>query len=78
MTLEGQIRADVQALTAEADAHTQVLTQAADHAATRRMFGVEEWFRYCAGLRPNLAGPVPAEYTLAVDTAHLIMEGRTG
>lgn len=70
-----QIADDARRLSGLRDEYDHVLTQAADLALTRRMFGVEEWFRYCSGLHVNLAGPVPAEYMIAVEAAHLIMAG---
>ncbi|QVJ00388.1 hypothetical protein KGD82_16645 [Nocardiopsis eucommiae] len=76
MTAE-QVAADARDLIDQADAHTKTLTRAADLALSRRMVGVESWFRFWARERVNLAGPIPAEYALAVDTARLIMEGRT-
>ncbi|MFE7462329.1 hypothetical protein ACWFMI_24925 [Nocardiopsis terrae] len=68
-----QFISDARALIALTDEHTQVLTRAAEVALTRRMFTTEGWFRGWAAERVNLAGPVPTEYNIALETARLIV-----
>lgn len=70
-----QILAAAETLANTRTTYTRVLNQAADVALTRRMFGVEKWLRRWADTPINLAGQVPAEYVIAVEAAHLIVEG---
>lgn len=70
-----QILANAQGLADTSTTYQEVLEQAADIAMHRRLFSTEQWYREWANTPVNLAGPVPAEYNLALETAHLIVEG---